>query len=81
MSDICQCFELELSKIANSTELSLIDLVKVKNEVLHYLTLDIGSNIFTAIWNSSLASTIRFPIVVFWDWRVLEVGHIKIDEF
>lgn len=38
--------ELELSKIANSTELSLIDLIKVKNEALHYLTLDIGSNIF-----------------------------------
>lgn len=38
--------ELELSKIANSTELSLIDLIKVKNEALHYLTLDIGSNVF-----------------------------------
>ena len=38
--------EVELKKIINSTELSLIDLVKVNNKYFHHLTIDVGSIIF-----------------------------------
>lgn len=38
--------EIELKKITNSTELSLIDLVKLNNKNFHHLTIDIGSMIF-----------------------------------
>ena len=73
--------ELELSKIANSTELSLIDLIKVKNEALHYLTLILGQTFSIPTRSLSLASIIRFPVVVFWGRRVLEVGYFEVDKF